>query len=60
MMLTIPGVYFWYMYLMEDSFVFWKQGQDQGQDQVEHEDYQEGRKSPHKDDVEANAGMVAQ
>lgn len=41
-----PGIYYWYMYLLDDSLAFMKKAKDGG--------HCEGRQSPHGDDVEAN------
>lgn len=51
-MLTITiGIYYWYMFILEaETFSFWKQREEP--ELVE-------RKSPNKDDVEANAGVAS-
>ena len=41
-----PGIYYWYMYLLDDSLAFMKKDKDG--------EHSEGRQSPHGDDVEAN------
>jgi len=47
------SVYFWYMHLMEvETLPFFKQKQD--------ESHSEGQsETPHKDDIEARAGMIS-
>lgn len=45
-----PGIYYRYMYLLDDSLAFMKKYKD-GENS-------EGRQSPHEDDVEANVRVA--
>lgn len=45
------GIYYWYMYLLDDSLVSLKNDHK--------EEHSDGQRSPRKDDIEANAGVVS-
>ena len=45
------GIYYWYMYLLDDSLITLKKDQK--------EQHSDGQRSPRKDDIEANAGVVS-
>ena len=45
------GIYYWYMYLLDDSLISLKNDQK--------EEHSDGQQSPRKDDIEANVGVVS-
>ena len=45
------GIYYWYMYLLDDALIALKNDRK--------EEHSDGQQSPRKDDIEANAGAVS-
>lgn len=46
------GIYYWYMYLLDDALIALKNDRKE-------EESSDGQQSPRKNDIEANAGAVS-